>query len=383
MKRLICAVLTAILIAASPAYALSGAAISSDAHAYLLMDLNSHTVIAEKNAYEALDPAGLVRLPALLTACEAFDNGSADESAVTVVSREASQIKGSTAFIAENEHIRLGELLKAAVVINAGDALLSLLMGIFGSEASILEAESACMTRLGLSSPSNALGRGDTYSLFDLAKVCIALSESPAFLKYSSVYTDTLPHEKAPATELTNPNRLVRFYSGCFGIATGSVGQTDYCGAFAARRGSSSFLALVAGAPDSSSRFKTAQDLLDHAFSNYRHFSLFEECEIMGQVTVTGGIKTSVPAVTASRIDLLVPVNCKKLVSEAVLPELIEAPVVKGAHIGDLIIKDSEGNTAASLPLVAAESVEKALFSDWFGLIAASWLGGFTAGPWD
>ena len=120
-----------------------------------------------------------------------------------------------------------------------------------------------------------------------------------------------------------------------------------------------------------------------HAFSNYRHFSLSEEGEIMGHVTVTGGIKTSVPAVTASRIDLLVPVNCKKLVSEAVLPELIEAPVVKGAQIGDLIIKDSEGNTAASLPLVAAESVEKARFSDWFGLIAASWLGGFTAGPWD
>ena len=104
----------------------------------------------------------------------------------------------------------------------------------------------------------------------ELAKVCMALSESGSWRKYSSVYLDTLTHENAPPTELTNPNRLVRFYSGCFGIATGSVGAAQYCGAFIAKRGSTTYLAIVAGLPDSASRFALASEMLDYGFSAYR-----------------------------------------------------------------------------------------------------------------
>lgn len=356
---------------------------AKDAEAALLIDVYSQTVIYEKNAYEKRDTAGLVRLPVLLTICRAFDTGNANEEAVTTVSKEAASIRGSTAFIREGERIKLGELLKAAVIINAGDALHALLQGIFGSDSAILEAENTVLSELGLPLLTETTGSGSVFSLHDLSKVCVALSESPAFLKYSSVYTDTLPHDGAAATELTNPNRLVRFYSGCFGLATGSIGSSNYCGAFIAGRGGSVYLALVAGARDSSSRFNTASGLLDHAFSNYRHIELAEKGESAGVVTVIGGIKNSVEAVTADRTGLLVSVSCKKLLSEPLIPESIEAPVHAGDTVGELVIKDSEGNTVAIMPLVASESVEKARFSDWFSELVASWLKQVKADPSD
>lgn len=383
MKRAMCAVLiTAILFPFGMAFG-AGAVDIGEAYAVLLTDAASGTVIIEKNAYERIDPAGLVRLPALLTACHALDEGRADINAITSVSREAASIKGTTAFLSEGEQIKLSELLKAAVIINAGDALYALLQGIYGSDPAILSAEGECMTELGLPSPSDVMGKSEKYSLFELSKMCTALAESPSFLRYSSVYTETLLHERSGETELTNPNRLVRFYSGCFGLATGSEGASNYCGAFIAKRGSSTFLAIVAGAQNSSSRFRLASDLLDHAFANYRHFDIAKGGEIMGSVPVVGGISQSVDAVTSSDIDLLVPVNCKKLISEVALPEFKEAPIEKGESIGELIIKNSEGETVAMTPLVASESVEKANYFDWFTRLLNSWLSPFKAGRRD
>ena len=346
----------------------------SSASAALLIDADSGTVIAEKDPDVKLEAAGLKRLPALLMICDAFDSGSISEDTIVTVSPEAARMRGATAFLSSGERIEAGHLLKAAVMINAGDAAYALVNAIWPSGGAALEAVNSRLSELGCGRLDDALGEGRSFSANEIASVALELLKSEAFLKYSSVYLDAIPHENASATELTNPNRLVRFYSGCFGLATGSVGSSEYSGAFAARRGNTTFLAVVLGAPDSSTRFKLAEELLDHGFASFRSVEIGKAGDVFGEVSVIGGSANSVEAVLGCDLFMLTGLNGSKLLTEAELPDSIEAPIAEGSEIGTLNVRSASGDLLISAPLTAKSTIERACFKDIFIRLVMSWL---------
>ncbi|MBO4848689.1 MAG: D-alanyl-D-alanine carboxypeptidase [Clostridia bacterium] len=376
MKKALCIIISlCVMLCAAPAVSRADAVDMTKASAALLIDADSGRILLEKDADAPTETAGLVRLPALLTVCKAFDRGDIDDGTPVTVSSAAAAEKGVTAFLAPNERISAGDLLKAAVMLNPGDAIRALLEALYGSESSALDAVNEELNKLGVGSISEgAMGRGHPFTAKELAAVCRELTGCGSFLRYSSVYLDTLYHENASPTQLTNPNRLVRFYSGCFGLATGSVGSSEYAGAFAARRGTTTFIAIVAGMPDSASRFKLASDMLDYGFASFRSVSLGEEGESLGSVPVKGGTAALVEAVTGGRMTALVPVSSAKLTTRTLLPGSLDAPVEKGAVIGTLEILDASSNVICEVPLIAASSIDRAAFADCFRMLLLSWL---------
>lgn len=352
------------------------AAVPESVAAALLTDAATGKTVYEKNADAQTEFAGLVRLPALLVVCRAFDSEEIYENSVVTVTEEAARIRGATAFIAPNERIDAGLLLKAAVMLNAGDAVCALLRSIYPSEAAALEAVNSALAKIGLEKTLEfSLGAGAKFSAREIVRISAELLKSPSFLKYSSVYTDTLPHKNAAATELVNPNRLVRHYSGCYGLATGSVGSSQYCGAFAARRGSTSFIAVVAGAGTSDIRFTAARELLDYGFSAFRTVDIMDEGEAVTVLPVRGGILPNVSIITGARASALMPVNDAKVTSELLLPESVDAPVCEGDITGSLVVKNSAGETVYEIPLAAAHSVARARFADYFEMLSLGFLG--------
>lgn len=380
-KRAAAAVLAALLLSgaflgAATAVAAEKGPELSGAECALLIEASTGKVILEKDADKQTEFAGLVRLPALLAVCLAFDGGEIFENSVVTVTERAASIKGATAFIAPNERITAGLLLKAAVMLNAGDAVCALTEAVYPSPAAASEAVTELLRGMGMVKQiDDALCSGASFSANEIAAVCRRLLTSPSFLKYSSIYTDTLPHEAAGATELVNPNRLVRHYSGCFGLATGSVGSNDYCGAFAARRGSTLLLAINAGMSTSESRFTLGRDLLDYGFSAFRTVELLDAGEAVAVLPVKGGVLESVSVVTGSGASALMPVGNAKAVSRAELPEYVEAPVAEGQKLGELVISDADGAEVGRAPLTAAHAVEKAGYGDYFGMMARDWIG--------
>lgn len=344
------------------------------AKAALLVCADTGDVVFEKNADEPIEAAGLKRLAALLAVCRAFDEGRIGPETVVTVSADAAKQKGATAFLSANERISAGELLKAAIMLTAGDAILALLSGIFPQESEALGAVNRVLEEAGVAAVASAMGEGRAFTLNELKAICLGLAESSAFLRYSSSYTDVLRHEKAPSTELVNPNRLVRHYSGCFGLATGSVGASEYAGAFIARRGGTTFLVLLAGMPDSGSRARLASSMLDYAFSAFRTYEAAKAGGLRGSVPVTGGEKARVEAVDPAPVMLLVPVSSPKLTLEPELYPSVEAPIREGDVIGKLIIKDASGNILAETPIAAKEAVNASSFGFWFMEIIKTWL---------
>lgn len=377
MKKLVSILLvSAVLFSLSPAFAQGKDPVDlSKAVSALIIDADSGKVLIEKNSDKKVQAAGLKRLPALLTICKAFDDGIIKEDTIVSVCPEAAGIKGPTAFLSANETIDAGQLLKAAVMLTAGDALYALLRNIFGTEQASLKAVNETLDTIGAERLSgDSMGGEASFSATELAKISLELSKSEAFLKYSSVYIDTLTHENAKATELTNPNRLVRFYTGCFGLATGSVGASEYAGSFIARRGDTCFLCVVLGIPDSASRFDLARDLFDWAFSTFRTVRIGKNDEILGSVRIKGGKVKETEVYTDCKASVLLPIGDAKIKTEAMIPDEVEAPLDAGAVVGTLMIYNSAGELIGEIPIKTKNTVEKAVFRDYFRDMILSWL---------
>ena len=341
----------------------------------LLCDPVSGRVLIDKNADAEQEFAGLVRLPALLEICAAFDEERIFGNTIVTVSKEAAAVKGATAFLAPNERMSAELLLKAAVMLNAGDAVMALMESLFPSSAAAAEALTAGLYGLGIEKQASGyLCEGLALTALELAKVCGELIKSPSFLKYSSVYTDTLPHASASDTELVNPNRLVRHYSGCMGLATGSVGGSMYCGAFAARRGGTQLLAIVAGAGSSDARFIAARELLDYGFSAYRCVQIRESGEEVAVLPAAGGLQKELSVVTEGEISALLPVSDARARTELLLPHAVSAPIEKGQRIGVMRVFDGSGVMTAEAALIAGNDVKEARFGDYFVLLAELFL---------
>ena len=236
----------------------------------VLTDASGKETLFDLYADVPYDVAGLVKLPAILTLCQAIDEGMIRADAEMTVTMRAAKIGGPTAFLEEGETLRASELIKAAVMISAGDAIMTLGENVYGSENVFIENIHATLRLCGLEkNMTDACGTGMQFTAKELACLGAAAMRSETFQKYCTLYREVLLHADGRETELVNANRLVRSYSGCKGLITGSSGTSTYCGVFAAERSGTGFLAVVIGAASANDRFAAAETMLNYGFSNF------------------------------------------------------------------------------------------------------------------
>lgn len=354
-------------------YSWSGAAVgapqrsagekSIKAASYLLVDANTGTVLFASEPGKKLPAAGLTRLAALLVICESFDAGAVSKDDVVTVSYASSKIGGTTAFLCEGEQMKAGDLLLAAAMINAGDATGALMEHIAGSEATARINQR--LESLGVDAGyTDICGAGAEFSAMELACVGSALLKSPTYQQYGTRFYERIAHTGAGETELANPNKLIKQYSGCTGIATGSSKEAGYCGVFAAKRGDTGFIAVVLGADSAADRFTLGRDLLDRGFASFRTSLIGSAGENYGRISVRGSMTDAVNAVSTNDTVLLVKLSDNSYTKETELPEKLDAPIKKGDVIGKLIIKNTDGEIITETPLAADSDAPAAGFID-------------------
>lgn len=343
----------------------------------MLMEPYSGRVLFEHDSSSKYSVAGLTRLVALLVVCEAFDSGMIEDDTVVTVSAKSAAVKGATAFLANGERMNAGDMLMAAVMINAGDAIHALMCCICGSENTAVERINARCGELGIDASYNDIcGDGVLLSCADLSAIGAALIRSDSFGRNSSLYYEKLSHTTgASQTELANPNKLARQYSGCLGVATGSSTDAGYCGVFASERGGTTYLAVAIGAKNSSDRFVAGIELMDYGYANFRSSKMVTAGEIAAEVPVSGALEKTIRLVAASDLSLLVGVNGSKLYSETEFPECVEAPIKSGQKIGRIRYLTEDGEIVGEVDLIAASDAEKAEFKDYIMLLLRAWTG--------
>lgn len=360
MRRVVCLVLVMVICGALAPMAAHGEGYACGACA---VGAAGQTEVLAGQQEELLQPvAGLAKLPAILTLCLAFDQGIVDGETLMSVSRRAAGISGPTAFLEAGERIPAESLLKAAVMISAGDAICTLGENAFGSETVFCRNMEVTCRELGVEkSFSDCLGTGVKFTSAELLKLGMAAAESSSFCRWAGVYMDEIMHADGRTTELVSANRMLRSYIGCFGLLTGSSPEDGYCGVIAAKQKGITAVAVVLGARNSHTRFDIAKELLDGVFANYRLVTLAKAGETVEEVPVLDGEKKTVPLVTGETATVLLPKDGEnpETVLEVELP--LQAPLQRDTPVGQAVFR-LNGEVLCALPLYPGETVGEFTF---------------------
>lgn len=346
----------------------------SGINAAVVIEQTGGKSVLDYNGGEKTDTGGLSRLPVLLAVCRKIDSGAIALTDSVTVSAAAAKVSGPTAFLEAYEQAEVSVLMKAAVMICAGDAIYALAERVYGSAEACALAVNDIMAELGIDANyTDITGSGIRFSASEMAKIGAALMQSQSFTLYSGLFYDSIQHSDGRTTELASSNKLLKSCVGTNGVGTGSSSGAGYCGVFSVKRGSTGYICAVLGAQNSSRRAEKAQSMLEYAFAAYDVKILADKGEVIEEgIPVRGGTQGSVSLTAKETVTALIPKNAK-LEEQREVPELLEAPIGRKGTAGR-IIYTLEGETVGVVELVSAEEVARAKAADYIRLTLKEWL---------
>ena len=329
----------------------------------VLMDAATGKVLFEYNADEALPPASVTKIMTLLLVFEAIDGGALKLTDMVTASETAASMGGTQIYLEPGEKMCVEDLIKSVVISSANDAACALAEHIAGSESAFVARmnERACELGMVNTNFENTNGLDDTTknhvtSARDIAIMSRELMKHEKIFDYTTVWMDTVRNGEFG---LSNTNRLLRTYSGCTGLKTGSTSKAKFCISATAKRGDLSLIAVVMGAPTRDERNALAAKLLDFGFASYALFSEGEAA--LDEITLTGGVKNTLKIKKEACSALLEKADIAKITTVYDIPESVPAPVKKGDVIGTVTYKCGEA-VVGKANVVADEDGERMTF---------------------
>ena len=323
-----------LLLTLCPAW---GVELPVQAEAALLMEKETGQVLYAKNEHQALEPASVTKVMTLLLVMEAIDRGTLAYDDVVTVSDYAASMGGSQIFLSPGEQITVEDLLKGVCVSSGNDAAVA------------LAEKTAGVTELFVEQMNNRARE--------------LIRRHPDIRRFTTIWMDTL---RDGQFQLSNTNKLIRFYEGATGLKTGSTDSARYCISATAEREGMELIAVVLKSPTGQQRFEDAKTLLNYGFSTYGLIHAVPE-EPLPPVPVTLGTRDAVQPMVDPAEGLLLAEKARLqgLEQTVTLPESAAAPVRQGDALGTLTVTQN-GETLLEVPIRAAETVEKLTFGEMF-----------------
>lgn len=327
----------------------------------ILTERSTGTVLFEHDADKQMPPASITKVMTLLLVFEAMDAGKFTMETEIVASEHACSMGGSQIWLEPGEAFTVNELLKAAAISSANDACVALGEAVSGSEETFVELMNERAAELGMKNTvfKNCTGldaEGHLSTARDIAIMSAELLRHPEIKNYSTVWMDSLRDGK---TELTNTNRLVRFYKGCTGLKTGSTDGAGCCLSASAERDGMELISVTLGSPNTDERFAAGRKLLDYGFANFALVKMTPPEEYLAPIPVAHGTAETVQPICEEPAAFLLKKGQEAGVEQSVyLPEKLEAPVKAGDVLGRVTVTLS-GGEIGGYDIVAAEDVPR------------------------
>ena len=362
MKRFACAAVAVLMLAAALPGMAWAVELPIHSEAALLMEKETGRVLYAKNEHEQLQPASVTKVMTLLLTMEAIDGGTLHYDDMVTASDYASSMGGSQIFLAPGEQMSVEDLLKGVCVASGNDASVALAEHLAGVTELFVDRMNNRARELGMNDTHfvncNGLpAEGHVTSAFDIALMSRELIlRHPDIRRFSTIWMDTLRDGKS---ELSNTNKLIRFYEGATGLKTGSTDSAGYCISATAEREGMELIAVTLKADTSSDRFEDAKTLLNYGFSTYALLDAGQGVELSAVPVELGASETVQPELPEDERRVLAE---RALAADAertvTLEEAVAAPVVKGQQLGRVTLS-SGGTVLAEVPLIASEDVPR------------------------
>ena len=372
MKRTITALL-ALSLLVLPAAAAETPAVTISAPSAILMEKETGTILFEQDAHTQYEPASVTKIMTLLLVMEAIDAGQISWEDMVTASGHAISMGGSQIWLKDNEQLSVHDMVKAVTVVSANDCAVALAEHVAGSEEAFVALMNQRAAELGMENTNflNCTGlpaAGHVTTAHDIALMSRELMKNhPEIRQFTTIWMDTL---RGGQFQLSNTNKLIRFYEGATGLKTGFTDAALYCLSATAERDGMELIAVVMHAPTSNDRFESAKALLSYGFANYALLPVYPD-QAIAPVEVLLGEEDYVQPVTSRECSILVKKSeAGAVTTEMTLCESVEAPVESGQKLGELKVFVN-GELRDTIDLIASQPVERlsvgGIFKDLLG----------------
>ncbi len=376
------------------------------AKSYLLLDVTSGQLLAEKDIDSPVEPASLTKLMTAYLVFDALRAKKIDLQQTLPVSERAWKMPGSRMFIDPKMKVPVEDLIKGMIVQSGNDATVALAEGVGGSYERFVQLMNEQAKVLGLKAtqyknPEGLTETGHTTTARDLSVLSTRLlRDFPQYVGYYAL--KKYRYEGTPAANDNNRNLLLFRDPTIDGLKTGHTEAAGYCliatakrevaglgpvqaaggapavpasgagaasgaaaqgtTAAAATTGPRRLLSVVLGATSENARANESQKLLNWGYTAFEAVKLFDANQAVVSPPVWKGKSNTVKMGRTQPIIVTVPAgSAGKLKTQVARNDPLVAPFTKGQTLGTL--KVMAGDVVVSeVPLVALEAVEEAGF---------------------
>ncbi|WP_265500342.1 D-alanyl-D-alanine carboxypeptidase family protein [Paracoccus beibuensis] len=358
-----------IWIAAVLAIAAPARAFDTNATAAWVYDVQSGTVLMEKNSDTPIPPASMSKLMTLYMLFEALHEGRVTMRTEFPVSTKAWKMGGSKMFVEPADRPTVEQLIKGIIINSGNDACVVVAEGLAGTEEAFARRMNERAAEIGLTQThlANSSGwphpdhRMSTHDLGVLASHIIR--EFPELYKNFAL-TEFTYKGRVPSNA-NNRNPLLRLGNGEWtadGLKTGHTEEAGYGLVGSAVQDGRRVIFVISGLPSDRARAEESERLVNWAFREFTMNTLVPAGENVVEAPVWLGTAGRVGLTTESGVNVLVPAGAKDQVRvEVVYESPIPAPIRQGERLGQLVVA-IPGTPDTVTPLVATVDIPEAGF---------------------
>lgn len=359
-----------------------------NAKAYILMDYQSGTVLAESNADQRLDPASLTKIMASYVIGQAIKAGKITQQDKVTIGKDAwatgnPELRGSSLmFLKPGEQVSVADLNNGVVIQSGNDASIALADYVAGSQDAFVSLMNKYVDALGLKNTHfmtvHGLDAGGQYSTArDMALLSQALIQD-APDEYALHKQKEFTYNKI---KQLNRNRLL--WDGNLNVDGIKTGYTDGAGHSLVASATDSgmrLISVVLGAPTDSVRFRESEKLLTWGFRFYETATPITAAHAFTRQRVWFGDRSEVDLGVAKDASVTLPKGQMKglKASFTLNSPYLEAPLSRHQVVGTIDFQ-LDGKVIAQRPLVVMDEVQRGGFFrniwDWFLQKLHSWFG--------
>jgi D-alanyl-D-alanine carboxypeptidase (penicillin-binding protein 5/6) len=351
-----------------------------NAKAYILIDVDSGKILAEKSSDEQLPPASLTKMMTLYVISNALKHNQIHLTDLVRVSQEAWKTGGSRMFVKEGQSVSIEDLLKGIIVDSGNDACVAMAEHLGGSENGFTDVMNQQAKSLGMTNSyftdSTGLPNPELHTTArDLAILGRALiNDFPDYYHWYKQKWFTFNGIRQP-----NRNRLLWRDSQVDGVKTGHTADAGFCLVSSAKRDNMRLLAVVLGSPSETVRADDSERLLNYGFRFFETHALYKTNKPITELPLyKGNTETMTVGLLNDQYVTIPTGQYQRLAINTHIPKYLQAPIKKNDPIGELIVQ-FDNHVISTQPLYALQDAPeggffsrtkdsvKLLFKHWFG----------------
>lgn len=244
-------------------------------------------------------------------------------------------VEGTSSGLKTGDKLTLNDLVYCMLLESGNDAANSVAISVGGSFAGFADMMNQKAKEIGMQNtsfvtPSGLDDENHYTTAYDMALLTAYALENPDFVNICSQKTyDVNFIDSDKKVTLSNHNRLLKEYEGCFGVKTGFTKKSGRCLVSAAKRDGVTLIVVTLNAWDD---WNDHKKMFDYGFECIK--TVDADCDFsLYNVAVTGS-DTPFVGVESENVSLAVKNINDKITRKIYLPKFLYAPVSKGDIIG-------------------------------------------------